>query len=629
MILGRSERISSKKRIVFCLSAAISALSASVSFSGQAPERVTFADETDGEACAQANVQTGSYSLANGTAAQATGLGAVANGGCTRALAQGSSAFGYRAEAKGVNATAVGQHSKAQAQGSLSVGSGALVSANATDAVALGTLAQASNAGSVALGAYSTTSEAVSTKSLVINGVTYQFAGASPNGTVSIGNGSDYMRTITNLAAGRVGSGSTDAVNGSQLNATNEAVTAVNDHFNAFGKNIASTLGGGSGFNEDGSIIAPTYKIGGETFNNIGDSFAAVDDSLTDVRAHLSDISNGGGVKYFHANSTLEDSQALGSNSVAIGPQSNASGENSLAAGNNAVASQQDSTALGNNSLAAANKGDVALGSGSKTSVVTPVSGVTINGDNYTFAGSAPQSAVSVGDVGAERQIQNVAAGRLSSDSTDAVNGSQLDATNQAVSKLDKGLKDVGEVAQNAVTYDLSADGKRSNDLTLHGGDPNAPVTIKNVAAGVADTDGVNVGQLKSITSMSEKYIDEKADQAFQNSKTYADQRSDQTLHDANRYTDQQLSGLTGKIDDVQKEARQAAAVGLAASSLRYDDRPGKLSAAVGGGVWQGEGAFALGLGYTNLDQKVRVNVSAASADHHWGVGAGLSYTFN
>lgn len=86
---------------------------------------------------------------------------------------------------------------------------------------------------------------------------------------------------------------------------------------------------------------------------------------------------------------------------------------------------------------------------------------------------------------------------------------------------------------------------------------------------------------------------------------------------------------LSGRVDDVQKEARQAAAVGLAASSLRYDDRPGKLSAAIGGGAWQGEGAFAAGLGYTSENQRIRLNISAANAGQHWGMGGGLSYTFN
>ncbi|WP_242113383.1 hypothetical protein, partial [Luteimonas aquatica] len=60
----------------------------------------------------------------------------------------------------------------------------------------------------------------------------------------------------------------------------------------------------------------------------------------------------------------------------------------------------------------------------------------TIDGTTYSYAGTAPTSTVSVGAVGAERTITNVAAGRVSASSTDAVNGSQLHATNTAIENL-------------------------------------------------------------------------------------------------------------------------------------------------------------------------------------------------
>ncbi|TJX18213.1 MAG: hypothetical protein E5W21_35150, partial [Mesorhizobium sp.] len=131
--------------------------------------------------------------------------------------------------------------------------------------------------GDVALGSGSVTAVAVGTPSAVINGTTYAFQGATPTSTVSIG-APGAERTLTNLAAGRISALSTDAVNGSQLFATNQAVDAI-----------------------------------GAAVNN---------------------INVGGGIKYFHANSTLADSTASGTDSVAIGPASVASGTNSLAAGN-------------------------------------------------------------------------------------------------------------------------------------------------------------------------------------------------------------------------------------------------------------------------------------------------------
>ncbi|TGR59907.1 cell wall protein, partial [Mesorhizobium sp. M1C.F.Ca.ET.192.01.1.1] len=91
----------------------------------------------------------------------------------------------------------------------------------------------------------------------------------------------------------------------------------------------------------------------------------------------------------------------------------------------------------------------------------------------------------SVGDAGTERTITNVAAGRVSSGSTDAINGSQLYATNTAIEDLTKTIGGIGGTVQNTVQYDTvnNPDGSttKTNKITLQGGDPNAPVVISNV----------------------------------------------------------------------------------------------------------------------------------------------------
>jgi len=79
----------------------------------------------------------------------------------------------------------------------------------------------------------------------------------------------------------------------------------------------------------------------------------------------------------------------------------------------------------------------------------------------------------------------------------------------------------------------------------------------------------------------------------------------------------------------VRDEAHKAAAVGLAAAALRYDDRPGKLSAAAGGGTWMGQTGAAMGLGYTSENGRVRLNLAATTDGSHWGGNAGVSFTFN
>lgn len=124
--------------------------------------------------------------------------------------------FGSNNKTKNQGATVVGSHSQAVAVDSLALGNN--------------TVADVQN--SVALGTNATTEEAVSTDHIYINGEKYDFAGGVANSTVSIGannkagNGGvqNYKRTLTNVAAGRVDGTSTDAINGSQLNAVINAL---------------------------------------------------------------------------------------------------------------------------------------------------------------------------------------------------------------------------------------------------------------------------------------------------------------------------------------------------------------------------------------------------------------------
>jgi hyaluronate-binding autotransporter adhesin len=272
---------------------------------------------------------------------------------------------------------------------------------------------------------------------------------------------------------------------------------------------------------------------------------------------------------------------------------SSATGENAVAIGAGATANVANS---------------VAIGAGSVAQAAIGTSSTTIAGQTYSFAGSTPIGTVSVGQAGAERTITSVAAGQVSAASTDAVNGSQLHATNQAVEALDN----------KAVKYDQNPDGTRSNTITLQGGDPSQPVVITNVAAGVNATDAVNVAQLNEILNGS-------PGQSY----SYVDNRIAIAFEDVKNYTEQKIAALYGDIDDIRDDARSAAAIGLAAASLRYDDNPGKLSVAVGGGFWRGQSAFAVGAGYTNDDATVRANLSGTAAGGRVGVGAGLSFTLN
>ncbi|NNU63607.1 YadA-like family protein [Ochrobactrum soli] len=743
---------------------------------------------------AQINAGSGiMYFRANSGApdSQANGANSVAIGPNSIAAGASSFAAGNGARANGQDAISIGRNAQS-ADGAFALGLntvagsadtialGTSSAATALSATALGFNSTASNAGDVALGAGSETAATVATADTTINGVTYSFAGATPTSTVSIGvAGSE--RTLTNLAAGRLDAGSTDAVNGSQLFATNQAVDLLGTGLNNLGSSVASGLGGttiydpatntiitgldvggtnynnvqdaltaigttaGAGFfvqangdtatniapggtvqflngrnvevthdngnitvataadltadsltltsgqvfdasglnmngsgitglaagainagsadgvngsqiygisqsvanifgggatvNPDGTIGAPTYVVQGGSYNNVGDAFGAVDNNLTDIKNSIGDINSGKGITYFRANSTLADAQATGADSVSVGPASVASGVSSVAMGNGAAAAGDNSVSVGNASSAAgassvalgdgasaSEANSVALGAGSTTGPVQATTGTTIRGQEYTFAGGTPVGTVSVGSDGAERTVTNVAAGRISAESTDAINGSQLHATNQAIENIEGS---VGELDEFAVKYDKNPDGTKANTVSLQGGDPSTPVLLQNVAAGTKTTDAVNVGQLKDGIQESKTYTDTKTAWAVETSNNYTDQIAQTTLQQANNYTDMRLNQLNADIDGVRKEARQAAAIGLAAASLRYDDRPGKLSVAAGGGLWRSTGAFAFGAGYTSESQRVRTNLMATTAGGHWGVGAGLSFTLN
>ena len=367
--------------------------------------------------------------------------------------------------------------------------------ATGVNALAAGVGAKAAQDGAVALGSGSVTDAAVATTGTTIAGTDYQFAGTAPTSTVSVGSVGNE-RTLTNVAAGRLSATSTDAVNGSQLFATNSAI----DHLDAGAVKYD--------LNADGSINYNSVTLGGDTYDKssktggtrITNVARGVDDSdavnmsqlnetnaqvtqnttnIGDVDGRVTNIYDTG-TKYFHANSTGTDAVASGQDSVAIGM--------------GAVSGQANS---------------VALGAGSVTDAAVATTGTTLRGVNYTFAGTSPTSTVSVGSVGNERTITNVAAGRLSETSTDAVNGSQLYATNQALETITAG---VGTLDKGAVKYVTKPDGSIDYSTVNLGGDTYDSTTrtggtrITNVAAGVDGGDAVNVDQLNVAMSNAETH---------------------------------------------------------------------------------------------------------------------------
>lgn len=145
-----------------------------------------------------------------------------------------------------------GSNNKTKGQGAVVIGTHGQV--GAIDALAIGNNTLADTPNAVALGTNSTSDTAVSTDHIYINGKKFDFAGGVADSTVSVGTTNkagmsgvmNYKRTITNVAAGRIDSTSTDAVNGSQLNAVINSLnfTTVGDGNNTTVSQTTNINGG-------------------------------------------------------------------------------------------------------------------------------------------------------------------------------------------------------------------------------------------------------------------------------------------------------------------------------------------------------------------------------------------------
>ena len=216
--------------------------------------RDSFAYGAHAEATIEYTVAIGSQARTAAYNTIAIGNGAYANGESTVVLGRTNTVNAENATVVGSNNGAVasghgvvvgynnkvqgsdkemlafGSNNTVQNQGATVLGSNG--QAVAVDSLAIGNNTVADVQNSVALGTNSTTEEVVSTNHIYINGEKYDFAGGVANSTVSIGannkagNGGvqNYKRTLTNVAAGRVDGTSTDAINGSQLNAVINAL---------------------------------------------------------------------------------------------------------------------------------------------------------------------------------------------------------------------------------------------------------------------------------------------------------------------------------------------------------------------------------------------------------------------
>ena len=353
--------------------------------------------------------------------------------------------------------------------GDLSLALGSLAAAQKTNAVAVGTGANATFANSVAIGGGSATDKAgVAYTTRTILGTTYTWAGGADTiagDVVSIGK-KGYERQLINLSPGDISANSTDAINGSQLyaamaeiekiryfsvnstvegNKNNNGATAVNSI--AIGPDAKSSAVNGvslgnnatSNFSNSTAIGFATHANGGNA-TAVGTNAKAVTNSTalgsnTDAKDFA--------VAIGHTASSAYAGVAAGTGAnvadlygIAVGNNANASAQASIAIGKGAVGTAADAVAIGSSANATV-QNSVALGKDSvaggnvfgETAHEAAFKNDTGVSENKQFkAGQANNSlgAVSVGKEGFERQIQNVGAGRVTANSTDAINGSQL-----------------------------------------------------------------------------------------------------------------------------------------------------------------------------------------------------------
>lgn len=339
-------------------------------------------------------------------------------------------------------------------------------------------------------------------------------------------------------------------------------------------------------------------------------------DAGTAIGAHAL-VAKGAGVAVgFHAN-------ALGGQSTALGSGTKAIADQSTAVGNGAITSGRFSTALGQGATAV-NQHDVAIGSGSTTEAAVGTVNAEVNGTKFgNFQAHRPKATVSVGSVGGERTITNVAAGRVTATSTDAVNGSQLYAVADKVGENAKGVKanaDAvkaldGKVAQNA-----------KDIVSLNGGLAAVKDDVAINANKIADNKAAVEAADAKHTTWNENQ--DKAIAGLQNGVASNTDRINNLVELMNGVSGSEAR-LRKEIHDARREARAGIAGANAIAAIPQPHAPGQTSIGAGAGYFKHEGAIALGVAHISKSGKW-VSKAGVNFDTRKNVGAavGVSYVF-
>ncbi|HFO4961162.1 TPA: YadA-like family protein [Escherichia coli] len=402
-------------------------------------------------------IAEGEYSSAIGSKTLATGGASMAFGVSARAMGDRSVALGASSVANGDRSMAFGRYAKTNGYTSLAIGDSSLADGEKT--IALGNTAKAYEIMSIALGDHANASKEYS----MALGAS---SAASAANAIAVGRNS-AAAGVDSLAFGRL----------SAANAANAA--------------NAIAMGAESKAAENATAVGTNAEANGLNSIALGSgSIADVDNTI--ALGNQSQAVAAGAIAIGQGN------KADGANAIALGNGSITGGVNAIALGQGSYAGLENGTAIGAQA-SAQGKNSVALGAGS----------VATDADT-----------VSVGNTTAQRQIVNMAAGDISTTSTDAINGSQLYAISKSVAdnlgggatvnaqgvvtspnyRLKSGIfGTVGDALTGLDNNTLQWDSLKKAYSAAHGTDTTSTITnVKDGAISDTSKDAVNGSQLKT-----------------------------------------------------------------------------------------------------------------------------------
>jgi len=502
-----------------------------------------------------AGTRSANGAVATGFRANASGNFSIAIGGDAKAEAEHATAVGYLSKASARQATALGRGSEATAQFASALGN--LAKATNTSAVALGDRAQASHENAVALGAGAVTASANS---------------------VSVGSAS-RKRKIQYIADGAVGAGSTDAITGNQLHATNQAVTKAQTAADG------ATSTANAAKLESGKALAETVVLGGLV------NQAAVNGSV-----RLGEKNSG--TQLDVRNSANANRRIMGVADGAISATSN-----EAVTGKQLHETNANVTAAQTTASAAKVSADKAL---AEAGVLSGLVGqVAVNG-NVRVGEKNSGTVLDVrNSANANRKLTGVADGAVSASSYEAVNGRQLNATNDKMATVEGIARAAGTEAAVAKRDAATALGEAA--------------VLGGLVAQVSATGNVRLGEKNSGTTLDVR------NSANANRKISGVADGVLSASSAEAVSGRQLYSTNSRVSDLEGVA-QFVSIGSAPISERA--QAGMAGVAVGnsaktgleGGTAVGTLAEAMGRNSTAIGRGATVSVGS---ENGFAMGAG------